>query len=172
MTTATRHPGLYDVTDDNPNRSARAREFLAPQGYGDELRAVFRTGQGTWGVVDLYRDRGRAAFDRKETAVLQAAAPRIAQALRTFATISAPAACPLDTPGTLLYDIAGVAAEPVGRDALTVPVTGDDALPAAVNRLHAAEIAVTELSLHLPSLDEVFMTLTGRPTDTDKEDAA
>ena len=32
-------------------------------------------------------------------------------------------------------------------------------------RLGAAGIAVTELSLHLPSLDEVFMTLTGKPTD-------
>ena len=32
----------------------------------------------------------------------------------------------------------------------------------AVARLAAAGIAVTELSLHLPSLDEVFLTLTGR----------
>jgi len=31
---------------------------------------------------------------------------------------------------------------------------------------------VTELSLHLPSLDEVFLTLTGRTTVDEKEVAA
>jgi oleandomycin transport system ATP-binding protein len=30
-------------------------------------------------------------------------------------------------------------------------------------RLSGAGVAVTELSLHLPSLDEVFFTLTGSP---------
>jgi oleandomycin transport system ATP-binding protein len=41
-------------------------------------------------------------------------------------------------------------------------VTGDAVLGDVVPRLAAAGIAVTELSLHLPSLDEVFFTLTGR----------
>jgi oleandomycin transport system ATP-binding protein len=55
-----------------------------------------------------------------------------------------------------------------------VAVSGDDALTAAVARLHEAGIAVTELSLHLPSLDEVFFTLTGTRTrtTTEEEDAA
>ena len=34
-------------------------------------------------------------------------------------------------------------------------------LPDVVSRLRAAGISVEELSLHLPSLDEVFFTLTG-----------
>ena len=42
-----------------------------------------------------------------------------------------------------------------------VPVAGDDVLPEAVARLSQAGIALTELSLHLPSLDEAFMALTG-----------
>jgi oleandomycin transport system ATP-binding protein len=37
-----------------------------------------------------------------------------------------------------------------------------------VARLHAADITVTELSLHLPSLDEVFFTLTGEHTDAEE----
>ena len=41
---------LFAATDGHPARSARYREFLAPQGYGDELRAVFRLGNGIWGV--------------------------------------------------------------------------------------------------------------------------
>ncbi len=40
-------------------------------------------------------------------------------------------------------------------------VSGESALAATVGRLAAEGIAVTELSLHLPTLDEVFMTLTG-----------
>jgi oleandomycin transport system ATP-binding protein len=48
------------------------------------------------------------------------------------------------------------------RGAVSVPVSGDDVLGEAVQRLAGAGIAVTELSLHLPSLDEVFFTLTGR----------
>ncbi len=58
-----------------------------------------------------------------------------------------------------------------GRNRLSVPVPGEESLPAVVSALADAAIAVTELSLHLPSLDEVFMTLTGR-TATDEESAA
>ncbi|SHH01980.1 oleandomycin transport system ATP-binding protein [Jatrophihabitans endophyticus] len=72
--------------------------------------------------------------------------------------------------GVLLRDIAGVDAEPHGRDTLSVPVTSDDALPQAVARLHDAGITVTELSLHLPSLDEVFFTLTGSPAGDPTDD--
>jgi len=66
-------------------------------------------------------------------------------------------------------------AEPVvtGRGRLTVPVESDAALRDTVDRLAREQIAVTELSLHLPSLDEVFFTLTGKPTDSPtKENAA
>ena len=63
--------------------------------------------------------------------------------------------------------------EESGRDRLTVAVTDDSALPIAIARLHDAGIRVTELSLHLPSLDEVFFSLTGaRSTESDQEDAA
>ncbi|WP_375502419.1 ATP-binding cassette domain-containing protein [uncultured Jatrophihabitans sp.] len=71
--------------------------------------------------------------------------------------------------GQLLESIVGVTAEPDGRDTLSVPVTDDHALPTAVAALHTAGIAVTELSLHLPTLDEVFFTLTGRPDTTHSE---
>jgi oleandomycin transport system ATP-binding protein len=60
---------------------------------------------------------------------------------------------------------------------LSVPVVGDAALTDAVRRLGDAGITLTELSLALPSLDEVFFTLTGRHAGADsdsitKEDAA
>jgi oleandomycin transport system ATP-binding protein len=66
---------------------------------------------------------------------------------------------------TVLSDVAAAAggAAPVadGRGSLTIRVDSDDVLPDVVARLRAAGIAVDEFSLHLPSLDEVFFTLTG-----------
>ena len=67
----------------------------------------------------------------------------------------------LESLATLLADITGSRPQPDGRDTLTVAVDSDDILPVAVSRLHGAGIRVEELSLHLPSLDEVFFTLTG-----------
>jgi DNA-binding CsgD family transcriptional regulator len=98
---------LYDVTGGQPARSARYREFLAPQGYGDELRAAFRVGQSTWGVVDLYRDRTRGAFTATEREHVRRIAPAVAAALRAFvarASVSAPSS---EGPGTALFDAAG-----------------------------------------------------------------
>jgi oleandomycin transport system ATP-binding protein len=74
----------------------------------------------------------------------------------------------LDEVRTILDAIAEAAPESPGRGVLSVPVKGDEALAAAVSRLSAAGISVTELSLHLPSLDEVFFTLTGRHTDPEE----
>jgi oleandomycin transport system ATP-binding protein len=53
-----------------------------------------------------------------------------------------------------------------------VPVAGDAALTEAVRRLGAAGIQLTELSLSLPSLDEVFFTLTGKRDTSEDEEAA
>lgn len=58
------------------------------------------------------------------------------------------------------------------RGELTSRVDDDSLLPELVGRLRTDGIPVSELSLHLPSLDEVFLTLTGRPTDETSEEAA
>jgi oleandomycin transport system ATP-binding protein len=71
----------------------------------------------------------------------------------------------------LLATVSSKPIEDSGRDAVSVPVDSDDALAATVGLLQAAGIAVTELSLHLPTLDEVFFTITGRPTDPEEEAA-
>jgi oleandomycin transport system ATP-binding protein len=66
----------------------------------------------------------------------------------------------------ILADISGSGNQEMGRDQVTVAVDDEGALAATVGRLSAEGIAVTELSLHLPTLDEVFLTLTGeRVTD-------
>ncbi|GEL94022.1 ATP-binding cassette domain-containing protein [Cellulomonas composti] len=69
---------------------------------------------------------------------------------------------------TILSQVStGGAADELRKGMLAVPVADDAALAATVARLGSAGIAVTELSLHLPSLDEVFFTLTGRTASSD-----
>ena len=78
----------------------------------------------------------------------------------------------LDQVAGILGDIAGSRPESPGRGVLSVRVESDAALAAAVHRISTAGIAVTELSLHLPSLDEVFFTLTGHRTEDKEQEAA
>jgi oleandomycin transport system ATP-binding protein len=79
----------------------------------------------------------------------------------------------LPTVSTLLAELTGTRPEPDGRDRITVPVAGDAVLPEAIAVLHRNGIRVEDFSLHLPSLDEVFFTLTGtRTADTNQETAA
>ncbi|HVW81903.1 MAG TPA: ATP-binding cassette domain-containing protein [Mycobacteriales bacterium] len=78
----------------------------------------------------------------------------------------------LDEVATILRQVATAEPELLGRGVLSVAVPGEEALAATVDRLREAGISVTELSLHLPSLDEVFFTLTGARTSSDEEDAA
>jgi oleandomycin transport system ATP-binding protein len=56
--------------------------------------------------------------------------------------------------------------ESPGIGLVSVPVSSDEALTATVERLAAERIPVTELTLRLPSLDEVFYALTGHTTQT------
>ncbi|WP_052848043.1 ATP-binding cassette domain-containing protein [Streptomyces avicenniae] len=66
--------------------------------------------------------------------------------------------------GDILERVTGGRPDSPARDVLSVPVTGDAALPPVVARLAEQGIEVMELSLRLPSLDEVFHTLTRRDT--------
>ena len=63
----------------------------------------------------------------------------------------------------LLSDIVGGAPiDSPGKGVLSAPVTGDEQFWQITGQLAASGIGVTELSLRLPSLDEVFFSLTGR----------
>ena len=74
----------------------------------------------------------------------------------------------LELAAAILSEVSsGAPADQIRKGVLAVPVTGDAALTETVARLGAAGIGVTELSLHLPSLDEVFFSLTGRTASDD-----
>jgi oleandomycin transport system ATP-binding protein len=75
--------------------------------------------------------------------------------------------------GELLHQISNRPVESPSRGVLSVPVESDAALTAVVRRLDDDGIAVTELSLRLPSLDEAFFALTGRrATEESSEESA
>lgn len=75
--------------------------------------------------------------------------------------------------------VATVVAELAGRAPVVTPSgevvltgAGPELLGAVAGRLELAMIAVAELGLRLPSLDDVFLSLTGHPARTDEEVAA
>lgn len=74
----------------------------------------------------------------------------------------------------LLAGVGTRAPERPAPDLVSVPVAGEAALTQVVAALASERIGVTELSLRLPSLDEVFYALTGKTThdDDDNEVAA
>jgi oleandomycin transport system ATP-binding protein len=79
----------------------------------------------------------------------------------------------VDEVRALLGQLTRSVPEESSRHELTCRVDDDSLLPELVGRLRGAQIAVSELSLHLPSMDEVFLTLTGRSTrDGSTEQAA
>jgi oleandomycin transport system ATP-binding protein len=62
----------------------------------------------------------------------------------------------------VLRAVAGQDPESPGKGVLAVPVEDSSALGAVVRRLGESGVDVVELALQLPSLDEVFFSLTGR----------
>ncbi len=80
----------------------------------------------------------------------------------------------LEDAARLVADVTGL--EPrvdVGARRVTAPISqGVDALVEAAKALAAADIDVDDLSLRQPTLDEVFLDLTGSAPETDDEEVA
>jgi oleandomycin transport system ATP-binding protein len=64
----------------------------------------------------------------------------------------------------IVEEATGTHADITARGTVTASTRGDEGFAAIVAGLDSAGIAVTELSLHLPSLDEVFSALTRKET--------
>jgi len=67
----------------------------------------------------------------------------------------------------LLVSVGSREPEQPAPDLISVAVADDSALTTVVGALAAERISVSELSLRLPSLDEVFYSLTGQTTGVD-----
>ena len=101
---------LLDATRNRPARSARYREFLQPQGYGDELRAVLRTGTSVWGTLSLFRDHYAAPFTPQEAAFVASVSAPLAESLKArLITEGLPGRAEPGGPGVLMFDRTGLA---------------------------------------------------------------
>lgn len=108
---------LHIATQGNPMRSRRFREMLKPQGLGNELRAVVRSGGAVWGALCLHREARNQDFTDADIAFITAIAPHIAAGLRQ-ATLLAASAEPADNaPGLLLLadDLTVLSATPAAE---------------------------------------------------------
>ena len=101
--------GLRLATDDQPACSARYRDFMRPNGFGDELRAVLRVDGGPWASIGLYRERGRQAFDAGDTELVAGLSQPLAEAVREHARPGTPQADDAGDrgPGLLLFAPSG-----------------------------------------------------------------
>ncbi len=100
--------GLRQVTADRPLLSSRYRRFVTPQGYDDELRVAFRSGDNTWAVAALYREKGRRPFSQDEVALMAGLSGVVGAAFRARVA-TASVASPLGTaPGLLMFDASNV----------------------------------------------------------------
>jgi DNA-binding CsgD family transcriptional regulator len=106
---ATPAAALHVATGGVPTRSPRYRDYVVPQGFDDELRAVFRTGDATWAMAGFYRDKGRSRFTEDDVALLAAISDVAGSAMRTYVTAAAAGRGPATAaPGLLLFDCNGV----------------------------------------------------------------
>ncbi len=95
---------LRQATADRPLRSARYRRFVQPQGYDDELRVAFRSGDNTWAVGALYREKGRSPFAREDVALMAAVSGPVGSAFRTRVALGDTTPALFAAPGLLMFD--------------------------------------------------------------------
>jgi len=121
---------LVHETGGRPERSARYREIMRPDGHGDELRVVFADAFGRWGSLNMYRDG--EPFSERDRQTLAALVPVVAQALRAAATLGVTPAVPV--PGVLVLADGDrlESADARARELLGEPDQADLELPGAV----------------------------------------
>lgn len=110
--------GLYLATQGQLCNSPRYQEILTPLGFGDELRAVMRDGEASWGFVCLHRERSSSNFTAEEAEFVARLTPHIAEGLRSGLLIARQAARADDNqPGLIVLadDLSVVATTPAAE---------------------------------------------------------
>lgn len=135
---------LSEATVGKLDLALRHREFNAPKGLGNEVRAAFTAGRKLWGGLCLVRERSDRDFDGREVALLKRVAPHAGAGLRAAALRTQALGEPAngETPGVLFLDAEGhvehytATAATLLRELSTSAAHGDwsegDHLPTAV----------------------------------------
>jgi hypothetical protein len=94
---------LGDATDGYLSRSTRHRTIHADLGLAHELRAVFRTGESTWGAVGVCRNQGQPDFSEAEKSFMADVSQHIGNGLRLALLLeTATRAGGRDVPGVII----------------------------------------------------------------------
>jgi DNA-binding CsgD family transcriptional regulator len=97
---------LHAATGGRPERSARWRELRTFMDSDAELRATFKAGGHSWGLLQLNRAGTARGFSAEEVAFVDGVAPVVGRALR-LSLISEPARSPAGRgPGMAIVDAA------------------------------------------------------------------
>jgi DNA-binding CsgD family transcriptional regulator len=80
---------LSETTGGDLDRSLRHRELRAPNGFGDELRAVLVTDAAAWGGLTLGRAFDREPFAPADVALVASLAGHLAEGLRRAMLLTA-----------------------------------------------------------------------------------
>jgi DNA-binding CsgD family transcriptional regulator len=100
---------LAEATGGHPEKSARFRELLSPNGAGPELRSAFVADGSTWGALILVRWAGQPEFQTHEVDLLASASGLFARAVRRglIAEASTPERAASEAPGVIELDGSG-----------------------------------------------------------------
>jgi DNA-binding CsgD family transcriptional regulator len=95
---------LWQATDGQPERSGRYRVIQAGLGYGDELRAVFRSGNRAWGAVCIARAADDPPFSASEVSFVARVCEPVGRALRLSHLLAGDRPAGPAPPGVLVFD--------------------------------------------------------------------
>lgn len=129
--------------------SDRYREIMRPIGFGDELRAAFRTKTSCWGFLCLHREDGPGGFSAADATFVASLVPHVAEGLqRSIVANDCQVEIDVDGPGVAILREGGVVdATPAARRWLAELNEGDARLPivvqATVGRLATMTAAET-----------------------------
>ena len=85
-----RAASLSEATGGDLDRSLRHRTLRAPNGFGDELRAVLVSETSVWGALTLERASGGGPFSARDVGVVASMSGHLAEGLRRAILHTAP----------------------------------------------------------------------------------
>lgn len=132
---------LTEATEHRPEHSARYREILRPNGFGDELRFALMDGDACWGWIALYRHPPSGPFDDSGAAFVASVSQLLAEGVRraillTAARVEEAPEAPgliLLHPGGAVEAVTPAAEHWLSRLIVTPPAEGD--LPGVVTNV-------------------------------------
>ena len=158
------------ATEGSPESSRRYREFLQKMGCGDELRAVFKAGDITWGAVVAYRGMNSEPFSEADVALLSQIGGAVAEGLR-HCLLRTAADVPnriKEGPGLLLLDQNGETIETTPMAEQWISLVADMAQWKTVVRSLAASTRANQSPAILPIQTGTgqWLVLHSSPTDS------